>query len=130
MSNPKHRILCVDGHADTCALLSLLLGLENYEVTCAATMVEGLRLAQCRVFDLYLLDQRFPDGTGVELCQKLRRFDQDTPVLFFSGLAQECYRQQAMAAGAQGYLIKPNALDTLASTVAQQLIKPDDYAYA
>jgi FOG: CheY-like receiver len=37
----------------------------------------------------------------------LRKFDNDTPILFYSGAAYERDKQAALVAGAQGYLTKP-----------------------
>lgn len=119
MQPTKRRILCVDDDDDTCFMLSALLGQAGYEVLTASGVAEGLRLARGGRFDLYILDNRFTDGTGLDLCRQIREFDDTTPILFFSGLAQESDRQRGLGAGAQGYLIKPNDLDKLVETVAR-----------
>jgi DNA-binding response OmpR family regulator len=51
------------------------------------------------------------------VCQKLREFDTWTPILFYSGAAFERDKQQAFAAGAQGYLVKPVGPDELIAEV-------------
>jgi CheY-like chemotaxis protein len=99
------RILCVEDHEDTCALLRVLL--SNLQVVTAGTLAEGLHLAQNQSFDLYLLDMFLPDGNGITLCQQLRRFDPKTPVLFCSADASPTAHDQAMQAGTQMYLNKP-----------------------
>ena len=45
--------------------------------------------------------------SGIDLCEKLREFDPFVPILFYSGAAYDHDKQQAFAAGAQGYLVKP-----------------------
>jgi len=99
------RILCVEDHEDTCALLRVLL--SDLKVETAGTLAEGLHLAQNQSFDLYLLDMFLPDGNGITLCQQLRRFDPKTPVLFCSADASPTAYYQAMQAGTQIYLNKP-----------------------
>ena len=121
MRTKNPRILCVERDSDTCLLLAVMLGLTSYEVTCVSTMAEGLALARSAAFDLYLLDGLFSDGTGVELCGSIREFDPVTPVVFFSALAEEHHRREAIEAGATAYLIKPNDLGTLAGAVTQLL---------
>ena len=69
MSKPKCRVLCVDDHHDTSEMLQMLLSEEDYEVHTAATMEEACRTGVEVEFDLYVLDKRLPDGTGVELCE-------------------------------------------------------------
>jgi two-component system, OmpR family, alkaline phosphatase synthesis response regulator PhoP len=129
MSATKRRILCVEDDADTCELLSFMLGREDYEITCVRTVAEGLFFARSGFFDLYLLDQRFVDGTGIELCEKIRLSDSHTPVIFFSALSQHGDRERAIAAGATAYLIKPNDIDVLAFAVRRLLSEFAGMAY-
>ena len=108
MSDPKCRVLCVDDHHDTSEMLQLLLAEENYEVHTAATMEEACRLAENFSYDLYVLDKRLPDGTGLELCERLNILTPGVPCIFYSGDAYEIHRREAMAAGAAAYVAKPN----------------------
>ena len=108
MSDPKCRVLCVDDHHDTSEMLQLLLAEENYEVHTAATMEEACRLAENFSYDLYVLDKRLPDGTGLELCERLNILSPGVPCIFYSGDAYEIHRREAMAAGAAAYVAKPN----------------------
>ncbi|HEX9919639.1 MAG TPA: response regulator, partial [Pyrinomonadaceae bacterium] len=77
----------------------------------------GLRLAASQRFDLYLLDYRLPGISGAEVCRAIRLTDAETPVLFFTGSAYERERREAMKAGANAYLIKPDDLTQLTETV-------------
>jgi len=120
MTNTKCRILCVDDHLDTSEMLQLLLAEEDYEVRTAATIEEASALAQSEEFDLYVLDKRLPDGTGVELCKTLNLLTPGVPCIFYSGDAYEIHRQEALQAGAAAYVAKPN-LDTLIEAVHQLL---------
>ena len=119
MRPTKRLILCVEDDDDTCSMLSALLGRVGYEVRTASGVAEGLRSAESGGFDLYIFDNWFADGTGLDLCRRIREFDGDTPILFFSGLAQESDRRSGLDAGAQGYLVKPNDLEKLVETVAR-----------
>jgi CheY-like chemotaxis protein len=101
------RILFVDDHADTRVMMAAMLGSKGYEVATADDCEGGLRLAGGGGFDLILLDYRYVDGTGVELCQMIRRSDPRTPILFFSGVDPKLQRD-ALSCGAQGYILKPD----------------------
>ena len=120
MSGPRCRVLCVDDHHDTSEMLQLLLAEEDYDVHTAATIEEACSMAMTRQFDLYVLDKRLPDGTGVELCETLNRITPGIPCIFYSGDAYEIHRREAMAAGAAAYVAKPN-IEGLISTVHQLL---------
>ena len=108
MPEVKCRILCVDDHRDTSEMLQMLLSHEDYEVMTAVTIAEALELAKSESFDLYVLDKRLPDGSGLELCQKLTELTPHVPCLFYTGDAYELHRQQVMAAGADHYVAKPD----------------------
>ena len=123
MANPKCRVLCVDDHRDTSEMLQMLLSEENYKVHTAATLEEACRMAADTQYDLYVLDKRLPDGTGVELCEKLMTITPAVPCIFYTGDAYEIHRQQAMAAGAAAYVPKPDIeglIDAVQKLLAQR----------
>lgn len=82
-------------------------------------MAGGLRLAKEEDFDLYLLDFIFVDGTGKELCEGIREFDRETPILFFSG-SHPALQQEALTCGAQGFVMKPD-IEALKREISQAL---------
>lgn len=58
-------------------------------------------------FDAYLMDNRLPDISGLELCEPIRAFDSDTPIVFYSGDGTQSNKDKAFLAGAQDYIVKP-----------------------
>jgi DNA-binding response OmpR family regulator len=120
MANPdreRKRILLVEDHEDARAIVKF--NLVEYKLSCARDVDEGLRLARRRYFDLYILDNWLPDGSGVELCRLIREFDPHTPILFYSAAGYTRDIQEALHAGAQAYLLKPANFDALKQAVAQ-----------
>jgi DNA-binding response OmpR family regulator len=128
MSESKCRILCVDDHRDTSEMLQLLLAEENYEVHTAATMSEGSALAAEIEFDLFVLDKRLPDGTGIELCEILHVLKPGVPCIFYTGDAYEIHRHEAMEAGAAAFVAKPD-IEELISSV-HKLLKQSECSAA
>jgi len=120
MLRAKCRILCVDDHEDTSEMLQLLLAQEDYEVVTAVTVEDALKLAKSEDFDLYVLDKRLPDGSGLELCKKLSAATPDVPCMFYTGDAYEVHRHEAIAAGADFYVAKPD-IDALIEGVRMLL---------
>ena len=116
----KCRVLYVDDHEDSAFMFKQLLSLSDYEVSVAATMELALTLAKGEEFDLYVLDKRLPDGTGVDLCRQLSQITPGVPVIFYSGDVYELHRQEALMAGARAYVTKPG-IDKLIDTVHQLL---------
>ena len=120
-NSPKKRILCVEDHVDTCELISTLLEQCGYEVASEHTFAGGLALARGQRPDLYLLDNRLPDGSGIDLCRQIRAFDPFTPVIFHSADAWASDREAALDAGAQEYITKPISLEDLDKAIARLL---------
>jgi two-component system response regulator RegX3 len=120
MPHTKCRILFIDDHEDASEMMKLILSNEDYEVVTAVTFVEALEQATDSEFDLYVLDRNLPDGSGLELCQKLTQLTPDVPCIFYSGDAYAIHRSEALAAGAQDYIAKPD-IDRLIQKVNQLL---------
>ena len=112
-------ILYVEDDEDIRYLVTFLLTRSDYNVVAARDYDDALLLAREGRFDLYLIDNWLVGGSGIELCRRLREFDPRTPVLFYSGAAYKRDRQQAFAAGAQGYLVKPADNDELVEEVSR-----------
>jgi DNA-binding response OmpR family regulator len=121
-----HRILYVDDHEDTCALIRLVLTQSGYEVVVCASATEALARARGGEFEIYILDNRLPDSSGIELLEGLRAFDPHTPALFYSGDGFDSHRRSAMEAGAQGYLLKPSEPHELVATVSRLLAEANE----
>lgn len=120
MPQAKCLVLCIDDHEDTSEMLKLLLSQEDYEVVTALTCEEALQLAITREFDLYVLDRRLPDGSGLQLCQDLAKARPGVPSIFYSGDAYDIHRSEALAAGADDYVTKPD-IDRLIECVRELL---------
>jgi two-component system, OmpR family, response regulator len=121
MPQIRQRILCVDDNADICEMLSTLLGLEGYDVTCASTVEEARQFAAADSFYLFILDRMSPRGTGLELCRELRLQHPHTPVIIYSGDVRERDHKAAAQAGATAYVNKPQ-IEELVSAV-NKLVK-------
>jgi two-component system response regulator PilR (NtrC family) len=101
-------------------MLQVLLSEGDYEVQTAATIEEACRLASETEFDLYVLDKRLPDGTGLDLCGTLNKQTPKVPCIFYTGDAYEVHRHEALAAGAAAFVPKPD-VDQLVTTVHKLL---------
>ncbi len=114
----KRRVLYVEDHEDTRELITIVLRQRDFEVSNARTVDGGVKLASEERFDLYLLDSWLPDGSGLDLCRRIRNFDSVTPILFYSAAAYQEDKNMALSAGAQAYLIKPSQTSELCDLVS------------
>jgi CheY-like chemotaxis protein len=101
MPYTNRRILFVDDHQDTHAMLATLLGRSGHDVVAVDNPLSALVFAR---------------NQGFDLCRRIREFDPLTPIVFFSGDGREAARYESINAGAQAYVTKPD-IDELLSIV-------------
>ncbi len=116
----KRRILCVDDNEDNSSMLTVLLGLSSYDAIAAGSVSEALQIARREVFDLFILDGRFPDGSGTALCREIREIHPHTPVIFYSGDLYLSDHAKESGADVKDYVAKPD-IDGLMERVNQVL---------
>lgn len=102
-------------------MMAALLQDCGYGVLTAGSVTEGLELAKEIAFDLYILDVRLPDGTGVELCQKLRALNSKIPILYYSAYGDEADHQEALKICGDAYLKKPVCIADIQDSIEQLL---------
>jgi DNA-binding response OmpR family regulator len=110
-------VLFVEDDEYARAEVSTRLEVWGYEPESASTMNEAMRLAKERKYDLILLDWYYRDGTGIGLCEAIRSFDAQTPILFYTGVALWQKLQRVKNAGGQGFISKPIEKDEFIKTV-------------
>ena len=123
LSDPRRYVLCVDDDEDTRVMLTTLLRFALIEAKAVRTAAQALSSIQTERFHMYLMDARLPEIDGFELCRRIRGFDQDTPILFFSGAAFESDKKRGIEAGANAYVTKPDVSGLL--TTVNQLMSRD-----
>jgi DNA-binding response OmpR family regulator len=120
-SSPR-RILCVEDDRDTCEVLRFVM--TDYEFTAVHTVEEANRLIESVQFDLFVLDNWLPDGSGVELCRNIRASGNSSPIIFTSAISRRQDIDHAVEAGADRYLVKPYEPESLISSVKELLDSP------
>ena len=125
MVDASRQVLFVEDTADTRDLVEFSLQSEGFTVVTAQTADEGLSLARTKPFALILLDIGLPDKDGLELCREIRRFDQKTPILFYTAFADLLDEDESGKAGAQGFLRKPEDTARLGQ-IARELISKSE----
>lgn len=96
--------------------LSEMLTKEGYDVTVAENFIMANEKIREHV-QLIILDIMLPDGNGLELCQEIRKADNNTPILFLTACDDEIQIVRGLDAGADDYVTKPFRLLELLSRI-------------
>ena len=107
-TSPRIRVLIVDDSEVVRTGLRTLLGTEpSLEVVGeAANVATGVAAAAKLEPDVVLLDIRPPDGTGLDACRQMLKRNQETRVLILTSVIDDTVVDEAIRAGAHGYLLK------------------------
>ena len=82
---------------------------------------EALMLVRGHDWHVMILDLSLPDGSGLEVLKRVRRWQPRLPVLILSMHSAEQFARRAIAAGASGYLTKDAADGELVTAVTRLL---------
>ena len=127
MKPPKRPyVLYVEDDEDACLMLSILLDMSGIDVAFAHGVETAMELLDKIKFDLFLIDNWMRDGSGTDLCRKLRSKFPETPVVFYTGCATLQERKNGMLSGAAAYLVKPYS--ELVAPIVLRLVNGTDPA--
>ncbi len=115
----RHSILLVDDDKDATKKLSRILSKEGYEVFTANDGKEGLGIINQNKIDILIADIEMPIMGGIELLQKVKKFQKDIEVIMMTGFGDENLAIEALRTGAINYLRKPIDLDELLIAIEQ-----------
>ena len=107
MANQK--VLVVDDEEDILELLKFNLSREGYQVTCATSGEQALRLVRSENPDLIVLDLMLPGIDGLEVTRRLKN-DPDTknlPIIMLTAKGEEADIVTGLELGADDYITKP-----------------------
>ena len=104
-----NKICCVEDDSAILTALQYTLSQEGYQVMTAMTKTQGLELIQQESFDLVLLDVTLPDGSGYEICKRMREDSRlkEIPVIFLTACDDEVNIVMGLDLGADDYITKP-----------------------
>jgi CheY-like chemotaxis protein len=112
------RILLVEDHEDTNRSLTNLLRRRGYHVQSANSVSSALQSAAEESFDLLISDIGLPDGTGIELMEKLNT-EHSMVGIALTGFGMEDDVRKSRAVGFREHLVKPVDLNKLDSVLQE-----------
>lgn len=99
---------------------------EDYDVDVVYDGDAGYRTAAAGEYDLILLDVMLPKMNGIDVCKKLRRDENHTPIILLTAKDQPEDIVRGLDAGADDYVAKPFSFEVLLARVRAILRRPHD----
>jgi two-component system response regulator MprA len=120
------RVLVVDDEPAVRRALERALRLDNYEVALAEDGEEALDAIARNPVDAMILDVAMPRLDGLEVCRRMRKAGDRTPILMLTARDAIDDRVTGLDVGADDYLVKPFALRELQARIRALLRRSGD----
>ena len=119
------RVLIADDASFMRQMIRDIIDSEGYEVVGEAT--DGLEVVETYQKlhpELVMLDIVMPKCSGIDALRRILAADRNARVVMCSALGQESLVQEALQAGARGFIVKPFKPDAVVATLRKVLEKP------
>jgi signal transduction histidine kinase len=116
----RGKILVVEDHQDTAAVLSRALKRKGFDVSTAHTVAAATELFSSQHFDLVISDIGLPDGNGIDLLNTLNPIRR-VPAIALSGYGMDHDLEKTRDAGFIEHLTKPVNWDSLCESIERVL---------
>lgn len=119
----QKKILIIEDSTTVSTMLKFTLTEEGFNATLAKDCAEGIKQAQEVLPDMVLIDTHLPDGTGFEVCQKIRssHLTPDQKIIIMSATIKLVDAVAAKESGADDYCIKEGNMSELIDTIKKTL---------
>jgi DNA-binding response OmpR family regulator len=107
VSEAKRTILLIEDEPHIALGLTDALEFEGYGVLTAETGGQGVNLARSAQPDAVVLDLMLPDKNGYQVCEEIRAFDSQVPIVMLTARSQEADKIRGFNVGADDYVTKP-----------------------
>jgi DNA-binding response OmpR family regulator len=115
--NHATSLLLIEDDPGVAHSLQAALGREGYSVAWMTSGAEGLDYARAHNPRLIILDVRLPDGSGFDVCRRLRDAGLRQPILMLTVQGDETDKVLGLEMGADDYMLKPFSVRELISRV-------------
>lgn len=123
------RIFFVEDDLSLITGLSFAMKKQGYDIELARTMLEAQKLWIKGTYDLVILDVSLPDGSGYDLCRKIRETSK-VPIIFLTAADEETDIIMGLDIGGDDYITKPFKLAVFLSRVNALLRRSENFTQA
>src|SRR5262245_35903751 len=120
------QVLLLDDNSDTGELLQAVFDNKAWRLRVATSVADARALARSTWFDAYIVDERLPDGSGLEFCRWARgEGDPNTPILIFTACAEFGLLEKARGISNLRIQTKPADPYTIRRLVYRMILSSD-----
>jgi two-component system, NtrC family, response regulator HydG len=121
--SPKS-VLVVDDDIAVCRIVQRMLSNELYTVQTSQSVAGALEVIEQKPFDVYVLDYNLPDGSGLDVAERIRSVRGAAPIILISGYNPGAVALRAAELCISDFLQKPFSRETICNAVKKAADSP------
>jgi DNA-binding NtrC family response regulator len=118
------KILVVDDDIMICRIVQRMLSDEQYDVQTSQSVAEALRAIEKAPFDVYVMDYKLPDGSGLDIAERIRSKWGTAPIILISGYDPTSVALRAQKLRINEFLEKPFSREAIRKAVEKAIGTP------
>jgi DNA-binding NtrC family response regulator len=116
--------LVVDDDFAVCRILHRMLSEEQYTVQTSQSVADALVAVEQKSFDVYVVDYKLPDGSGLDVAERIRSKWGATPIILISGYDPSAVALRAEKLCVSDFLEKPFSREIICNAVKKAIGSP------
>ena len=117
-------VLVVDDDNAVCQIIQRMLSYEKYQVQTSQSVADALRAIEQKPFDAYVMDDKLPDGSGLDVAERIRSKGSEAPIILMSGYDASAVASRAEKFRIFDFLQKPFSREMICNAVKKAIGLP------
>ncbi len=117
-------VLVVDDDIGVCRIVQRMLSNEQCKVQTCQSVADALGAIEQKAFDAYVIDFKLPDGTGLDVAERIRSKRGATPIILISGYDPAAVALRAEKLSISNFLEKPFSREIICEAVKKAIGSP------
>ena len=113
-------ILVVDDDTAICRILQVMLSDEQYDIQTSQSVRDALGAIKENSFDVYVMDYRLQDGSGLDVAERIRAKGDAAPIILMSGYDSSAFALRAEKLRITDFVQKPFSRQTICNAVRRR----------
>jgi DNA-binding NtrC family response regulator len=114
-------VLVVDDDIAVCRILHRMLSDEQYQVQISQSVADALGAIDRKPFDVFVMDYKLPDGTGLDVAERIRSKGSEAPIILISGYDASAVALRAEKLRIFDIIEKPFSRATICNSVKKAI---------
>jgi DNA-binding NtrC family response regulator len=117
-------ILVIDDDPAICQIVQLMLSDEQCKVQTKQSVADAFGAIEQKAFDAYVIDFKLPDGSGLDVAEKIQSKWGASPIILMSGYDSSAVALRAEKLGISEFLEKPFSRQIICEAVKKAIGSP------